>query len=192
MSAFPLHLMRHGAPQLAGRLLGHLDAPPEADGVALCVERAQGLDFARVVTSDLSRARAPGAAIAAERGVGHVVDGRWRELHFGRWEGVDPATLPSADLARFWDDPDGFPPPEGESWADLCARIEQGLGDIGEPALVICHAGAIRAALAVLCGFDVRQGWAVDLPYGAVLSLRVWPGEQPSQWAGAQITGLIA
>ncbi|AMK25424.1 histidine phosphatase family protein [Sphingobium sp. TKS] len=187
MSTFPLHLMRHGAPQLAGRLLGHLDAPPEAEGIALCVERARGLDFARVVTSDLARARAPGAIIAAERGVGHGVDSRWRELHFGRWEGADPATLPSADLARFWDDPDGFPPPEGESWTDLCGRIRDGLGDLGEPVLVICHAGAMRAALAVLCGFDVWQGWAVDLPYGAVLSLQVWPGEQPS----AQITGLM-
>lgn len=187
MKAFPLHLMRHGAPQLAGRLLGHLDAPPEAEGIALCVERARGLDFARVVTSDLSRAQAPGAIIAAERSIDHDVDNRWRELHFGRWEGADPATLASADLARFWDDPDGFPPPEGESWADLCARIRDGLGDLGEPVLVVSHAGAMRAALAVLCGFDVRQGWAVDLPYGAVLSLRVWPGEQPS----AQITGLM-
>ncbi len=58
---------------------------------------------------------------------------------------------------------------------------------LGEPALVVCHAGAIRAALAVLCGFDVRQGWAVDLPYGAVLSLRVWP-----EGRSGQITGLTA
>lgn len=183
--------MRHGAPELAGRLLGHLDAPPLAEGIALCAQRARGLDFTRVVTSGLSRAQAPGAIIAAERGVGHDIDGRWRELHFGLWEGADPATLPAGELARFWDDPDAFPPPEGERWTDLCARIRAGLGDLGEPVLLVCHAGAMRAALAVLCGFDVRQGWAVDLPYGAVLSLRVWPGEGlPGQITG-QITGLI-
>src|SRR3546814_16373405 len=79
--------MRTGAPQLAGRLLGHLDAPPEAEGIALCVDRARHLDFARVVTSDLARARTPGAAIAAERDVELDVDSRWRELHFGGWEG---------------------------------------------------------------------------------------------------------
>ncbi|APL95119.1 phosphoglycerate mutase [Sphingomonas sp. BHC-A] len=187
MNAFPLHLMRHGAPQLAGRLLGHLDAPPEAEGIALCVDRARHLDFARVVTSDLARARTPGAAIAAERDVELDVDSRWRELHFGDWEGADPARLPAEDLARFWDDPDGFPPPGGESWTDLCNRIGDGLAALGEPVLVVCHAGAIRAALSVLCGFDARRGWAVDLPYGAVLSLRIWP-EGPS----GQITGLIA
>ncbi|WP_313809482.1 histidine phosphatase family protein [Sphingobium sp.] len=189
--AVTLYLMRHGVPQPGGRLLGHLDAPPEAEGIALCVERARGLDFARVVTSDLSRAQAPGAIIAAERGVGHGVDARWRELHFGQWEGADPITLPADDLARFWDDPDGFPPPGGESWADLRARIGAGLDDLAGPALVVSHAGAMRAALAVLCGFDARQGWAVDLPYGAVLSLRVWPGAQGAERPSGQIIGLV-
>ncbi len=44
----------------------------------------------------------------------------------------------------------------------------------------------MRAALHLLCRFDLRQTWAVDLPYAALLSLRVWPGEDRF----AQITGL--
>ncbi|KKW91954.1 histidine phosphatase family protein [Sphingobium chungbukense] len=188
MTPFILHLMRHGAPQLAGRLLGHLDAPPEADGIEACVARSRGLDFARVVTSDLSRAMAPGAIIADERGLSHSVDARWRELYFGRWEGADPAALPGEALARFWDDPEVFPPPGGERWSDLQARVSAALADLTGPALVICHAGAMRAALAVLCGFYLRQGWAIDFPYGALLSLRVWPGKPLS----GQITGLVA
>ncbi len=183
-----LHLMRHGVPEGAGRLLGHCDAPPEAAGIAACVERARALDFGRVVTSDLSRATALGAIVARERGIAHGVDARWRELHFGRWEGADPAELPGDALARFREDPNGFPPPDGERWMDLLARVGAALADLTEPALVICHAGAMRAALTHLCGFDLRQGWAVDLPYGAVLSLRVWPGEPLS----AQITGLAS
>ena len=35
----------------------------------------------------------------------------------------------------------------------------------------------MRAALSVLCGFNHSQGWALDLPYTALLSLGVWPGE---------------
>lgn len=187
MSGFTVHLMRHGAPQVPGRLLGHLDMPPREDGIALCVERAQRLSFERVVTSDLMRARAPGAIIAEARGVHHAVDPRWRELYFGAWEGVDPAALPEADLARFWDDPDAFPPPDGERWGDLCARVGDGLRALAEAALVVSHGGAMRAAMAELCGFDARQCWAVDLPYGAVLSLRLWPGERLS----GQIVGLL-
>ncbi|HJT40800.1 MAG TPA: histidine phosphatase family protein [Sphingobium sp.] len=187
MTGFALHLMRHGAPDMAGRLLGHLDAPPDRGAMTPCIERARGLDFARVITSDLARAHVPGAIIAAERGVRHEADPRWRELHFGAWEGADPATLPAEDLARFWDDPDHHPPPGGEHWSDLRARVAAALRDMAEPVLVLSHAGAMRAALASLCGFDHRQGWAIDLPYGALLSLRVWPGEPPN----AQITGLV-
>ncbi|HKY82306.1 MAG TPA: histidine phosphatase family protein [Sphingobium sp.] len=186
MTSFALHLMRHGAPEMAGRLLGHLDAPPLDEGMTLCIDRARGLDFAQVITSDLARARAPGALIAAERDLRHSVDPRWRELNFGAWEGADPAVLPADDLARFWDSPDDCPPPGGERWSELCARVGTALSGLSEPALVLSHAGAMRAALVCLCGFGHRQGWAIDLPYGAVVSLRVRPGDEPL----AQITGL--
>lgn len=187
MTPFPLFLMRHGAPDRPGRMIGHSDAAPDPDAMRLCVERARGLDFARLVTSDLARAFAPGAIIAAERAVSHRADPRWRELHFGMWEGLDPAALPQEALGRFWDDPDLSPPPGGERWAALCARVAAAVGDIAEPTLVISHAGAMRAALAALCGFAHRHTWAIDLPYGALVSLRVWPDARPS----AQITGLV-
>lgn len=189
MSGDPLtlHLMRHGVPEQAGLLFGHLDAPPEKSGLALCMERARPLPFTRIISSDLARASLPAALLAEQRNVAHHRDARWRELDFGAWEGCDPATLPAADLAAFWDDPDTNPPPAGERWTNLRARVAAALADIDDAALVIAHAGAIRAALSILCGLDYRQGWAVDLPYGAVVSLRVWPGNP----ASAQITGLV-
>jgi alpha-ribazole phosphatase len=52
--------------------------------------------------------------------------------------------------------------------------------------LVVTHGGAIRAALADLCGFDRRQIWAFDLPYAALVSLRIWPGPKRT----VQIVGL--
>ncbi len=184
----PLFLMRHGVPEGPGRLIGHSDVAADPDGTRLCVERARGLDFVRLVTSDLARAFAPGAIIAAERQMPHQADARWRELDFGAWEGSDPAVLPQEALGRFWDDPDLSPPPGGERWAGLCARVAAAVADIAEPTLVISHAGAMRAALATLCGFAYRHAWAIDLPYGALVSLRFWPGARP----GAQITGLVA
>ena len=186
MTGYALHLMRHGAPQMAGRLLGHLDAPPEQEGVALCRERAARLDFDAVATSDLSRASTPGLIIAGERGVDHRSDRRWRELDFGAWEGADPAELPADQLGRFWNDPDASPPPGGERWSQLRDRVALALADLRRPTLVICHAGAIRAALTLLCGFSQRQGWAFDLPYGACLSLRMFGEGDPA----AQITAL--
>ena len=184
MTAITVHLMRHGVPEMAGRLLGHCDAPPDPDGMALCVDRARSLSFDHVVTSDLSRANIPGGIIATERNTTLHIDPRWRELDFGQWEGADPADLAADALSGFWDDPDANPPPDGERWSALCERVGAALSDIGAPTLVVSHAGAMRAALSVLCGLDHRQVWAVDLPYGALLTLRLWPD------GTAQITGL--
>lgn len=181
-----LHLMRHGAPEWPGRLFGHLDAPPDKSGLGLCRERAKPVSFSHVLSSDLSRACMPAALISADRAVPHHTDARWRELDFGAWDGCDPTALPADDLAAFWDDPDANPPPGGERWTDLRARVGAALDEVNGAALILAHAGAIRAALSILCGLDYRQSWAVDLPYGALVSLRVWPGNP----ASAQITGL--
>lgn len=182
-----LHLMRHGAPAITGRLLGHADWPATEAGIAACVARAAALDVAAIVSSDLLRARAAAEIIAASRNMVPQVDSRWRELDFGTWDGVDPATLDGAALADFYADPDGCPPPGGERWSALTARVDAALRALpAEPTLVVTHGGAMRAALALLCGFDQRQLWAFDLPYAACLTLRLWPGERPF----AQIVGL--
>lgn len=186
MTPFALHLMRHGAPQSPGLLLGHSDTPSDSIAMQPCIGRARAIDFAQVISSDLVRASAPATLIAAERQIPHLTDAQWRELHFGEWEGADPATLPPEALGRFWDAPDDHPPPGGERWSDLRLRVETALASIDQPTLVVSHAGAMRAALTLLCGFTYAQAWAIDLPYAALLSLRVWRGETLS----AQIIGL--
>jgi alpha-ribazole phosphatase len=179
-----LHLLRHGAPEAAGRLIGHTDSLPTQLGRAACRKRAQGLRVAQVVSSDLSRALWPARDVAADLGVPLVVDPRWRELDFGAWEECDPANMSEA-LLHFWADPDASPPPQGESWSQICARVAAALDELEQDALVVTHAGAMRAALSVLLGFDHAQVWAFHLRYGALLSLRIWSD-------GAQITGLSA
>lgn len=184
-----LHLMRHGAPSVTGRLLGHQDWPATDAGIAACVARAKSLEVEAVFTSDLVRSREAAYAIAKPRGIVPQVDPRWRELDFGAWDGVDPATLDDAALADFYADPDASPPPGGERWSALTARLDAAIGALPlEPTLVVTHGGVMRAALALLCGFEQRQLWAFDLPYTTCLTLRLWPEEQP--WA--QIVGLSA
>lgn len=184
VKARALHLIRHGAVEGAGRLNGHSDVAPTPEGLIACRARAHGLSAARVIASDLSRARMAGEGIAQDLRLGLTTDKRWRELDFGAWEGCDPAELGGA-IAPFWDDPQANPPPGGESWGDMQGRIAQALLAIEEDALVITHAGPMRAALGLLLGLTYRQTWAFHLPYTARISLRLW-GD------GAQVTELIA
>ncbi|BCA61655.1 hypothetical protein HMP09_0889 [Sphingomonas sp. HMP9] len=187
MSAHMLYLMRHGAPAVAGRLLGRTDDPATEAGIAACLARASGLEIDRIEASDLIRARGCAQAIGELRGVAVETDPRWRELDFGAWDGLAPAAIDPTRLAAFYDDPDAAPPPDGERWSALQARVAQALAAVPpRSTLVVTHGGTIRAALAALCGFDRRQIWAFDLPYAALVSLRIWPGPTRT----VQIVGL--
>ncbi|MBY8823623.1 histidine phosphatase family protein [Sphingomonas colocasiae] len=187
MSGFLLHLLRHGAPERTGRMMGRTDCPPTPDGIAACVDQAGTLPVETLVASDLARARLAGEALGAVLALPLKIDPRWRELDFGDWDGRAASELDPAALGRFWDDPDGNPPPGGERWSALTSRVAAAIDALpARDTLVIAHGGAMRAALAVLCGFDQRQIWAFDLPYASLLSLQVWPGERRS----ARIVGL--
>lgn len=187
MSGFALHLLRHGAPETPGLLMGRTDGAPTAEGIAACVAQAGDLGIEKLVASDLRRSRDAGAAIGEAIGVTPTIDPRWRELDFGDWDGKAASTVDPDALGRFWNDPDANPPPGGERWSALVARVSAAIADLAPvPTLIVAHGGSMRAALHILCGFDQRQLWAFELPYAALLSLRVWPGEP----ASAQIAGL--
>lgn len=186
MSGYVLHLMRHEEPEGAGRMLGHGDAPPLEAGAEACVAKSAKLEFGAILSSDLMRARVPAERIAALSGLELRTDSGWRELDFGAWDGLHARMLDPALLAAFWADPDASPPPGGERWSSLCGRVAKALERIDQDTLVLAHAGSIRAALSLLCGFDYRDCWAIDLPYGALLSLQVHAGGT----SGARITAL--
>lgn len=187
MTGFALHLLRHGAPETPGLLMGRTDGTPTDEGIAACVAQAENLGIERLIASDLRRSRAAGDAIGALLGMPLAIDPRWRELDFGDWDGKAASALDPDARGRFWADPDANPPPGGERWSALVMRISAAIADLAPvPTLIVTHGGAMRAALHALCGFDQRQLWAFDLPYAARLSLRIWPGERPS----ALLTGL--
>lgn len=187
MSGFLLHLLRHGAPETTGRMMGRTDCPPTREGIAACVDQAGMLTVETLIASDLSRAHWAGEALGEALALPLVIDPRWRELDFGDWDGQAASTIDRDALGRFWSDPDANPPPGGERWSVFARRVSAAIADLAPvPTLIVTHGGAMRAALHALCGFDQRQLWAFDLPYAALLSLCVWPGEPPS----AQIAGL--
>lgn len=172
MSSFPLYLMRHGAPVLAGRLLGRTDCDVTEEGIAACVAQARELGAATLISSNLQRARRCAEAIGTP-----TIDSRWRELDFGAWDGLAAADVDQPAIARFWDDPDANPPPGGERWSALVGRVAEAIEALApEPTLVITHGGAMRAALAHLCGLSQSATWALDLPYASVLAFTVWEG----------------
>lgn len=167
-------------------MLGHLDVPPLVADCPIMFERVADLPVRWIVSSDLRRTAQQAAQLAERLDVPFTCDPCWRELHFGDWEGLSSDAVDGAALCRFWADPDACPPPQGERWSHLCGRVGESLSGLATGTLVVTHAGAMRAALSVLTGLDHRGVWAIDLPYRALISLRIWPGEPLS----GQIIGL--
>src|SRR3546814_10342864 len=62
---FLLHLLRHGAVEPNGRLMGRTDCAPTAEGITACVSQAAGLAVETLIASDLDRARSAGKALSA-------------------------------------------------------------------------------------------------------------------------------
>lgn len=186
MTVRMVHLLRHGPPIRPGLLLGHTDDSALVPDCPEIAARTGALRITAVVSSDLVRAAAQAGHLATRFGVALTLDPRWRELCFGLWDGLPAEVVDQPELARFWDDPDASPPPQGERWADLRERVGRALDEIGPDTLVVTHAGAMRAAVSVLTGLDHRATWAFDLPYRALLSLRIWP--EPS--ASGQVIAL--
>lgn len=190
MSAQVVHLLRHSPPVRAGLLLGHTDEPALDPDCGQMRERVERLAIRQIVASDLMRASGQAVNLARHFGVPLTLDSGWRELAFGAWDGLAPEVLETDALARFWNDPEGHPPPDGERWSSLCTRVGRSLDALPSDALVVTHGGAMRAALSVLTGLDHRGVWALDLPYRALLSLRIWPGTPDSGRLTGQVIGL--
>ncbi len=100
-----------------------------------------------------------------------VVDGRFLEQSFGRWQGLQRADLGAhPSFQRFARDLDGASPPGGESGQQFLARVAAGLNDLvrrygqaGGYIFLSCHGGVIRAALANALGSRFSDQMSVKI-----------------------------
>jgi broad specificity phosphatase PhoE len=152
-------LARHGqtADNAAGLILGRRDPPLSAEGEAQSRRLAAELSrsgLAAVWSSPLRRARDTAAVVGAAAGVVPQVLPELVESDRGRWEGRAVAQLAQEDPARhaaFVAGDADFAFPGGESLRAQAERTSAALAAVARgplPALVVAHAGTIRAALA--------------------------------------------
>lgn len=179
----PLYFVRHGETDwnAEGRLQGQRDIPLNDVGRVQAEETGRILARIEPKFSDLAYWGSP-LSRAAEtmtilretlglHAAGWRPDDRLKELAFGRWEGLtwkeaearDPRQA-AARLADKW----GAPPPDGESYVDLAARVRAFMSQLDRPALVVSHGGVGRAFHALVGGMATRQAAEVYIRQGVV------------------------
>lgn len=143
-------LLRHG-PTHAKSMVGWSDLPADlSDTAALARIETYVPRDALVVSSDLSRAVETAHAVQGTRQrLPH--DQRLREMHFGDWELRTWSELEETcpdHIRAFWETPGDVCPPQGESWNQLCARVDDMFDHLavqysGANLLVVGHFGQI-------------------------------------------------
>lgn len=178
--------VRHGETDwnAAGRLQGRRDTALNRTGQrqagvagALLQQVLPDLSSLAFRASPLARARATMEIARASLGLDpldYVADERLAEISFGRWEG-NPwkdirARHPAAHKARKAA-PWTYRPPEGESYADVAARLAPAIAGLSGDTVIVSHGGVARALLAITCGMPVNEAVRLDIWQGRVLRI---------------------
>jgi broad specificity phosphatase PhoE len=176
-------LARHGetADNKDRRFQGQKDVPLNDIGreqARALAEAARGEGLVALYSSPLIRARETAEVVGAALGLEPRLDDRLKEVDVGDWEGRlkdDIARAQPEQWAAFGRGGDDWRFPGGESLAEQQRRVIAALVDITQagdlPALVVCHRGVIRCALAHthIRGLDTYHEWTV--PNGELIRL---------------------
>lgn len=177
-----LDLLRHGETELGGGLRGSLDDALTLKGwEQMRSGVAQQGPWDRLISSPLQRCARFAEELGASLGLPVEIERDLRELHFGAWEGQSAAALMKTDaddLGRFWSDPYGFTPPDGEPVEQFAARVLAAVSRLqqryaGQRVLLISHGGVMKVLLAQARGLPREQLLQIEVAHGALFTLQV-------------------
>lgn len=179
-----LYLVRHGEAEgnRQRRYIGWEDLPLTSVGAKQAETLARSLAYhpiTAVHSSDLSRATATAAAIAAPHLLPVRPDPDLREANFGAWSGLtyeEIARTDSGPLRTWIGDPERHSPPGGESLATLRRRALRAIPR-QDGAVVVSHGGTLRALLAHWTG---RAFWELHVPLACLIVVE-WDGEKAQE-----------
>ncbi|MEW8357410.1 MAG: alpha-ribazole phosphatase [Candidatus Thiodiazotropha sp.] len=177
-----LGLLRHGETEGGQGFRGHTDDPLTPAGLAQMYAALADSDrWDRVISSPLIRCAEFARTFARQHCLPLTFDTRLKEMHFGQWEGRSAAELMAEDpeaLARFWRDPDAYPPPSGESLACFQARVLNAWNNIlsahaDQHVLIVTHGGVIRVLLCHVFEVPVSQWHEYEVPHGKLHGVHI-------------------
>jgi len=176
-------LLRHGACEGGEIYRGSTDVPLSVEGESQMQSAATRVsDCSVLIASPLIRCRQFAKGLASQRGLPLLVDERFREMHFGEWEGRELKRVWKEDNERamqFYTDPVNHTPPGGENVVDVQTRVVAGLQEqlathSGENLLIVCHGGVIRLLLCHMLKMPLSVISRLHVPYGSLTRLQVY------------------
>lgn len=183
-----LVLVRHGETlwNAQQKFQGHSDVPLSPAGRAQAITLAEMLQtrtLDAVYSSDLKRAMDTAEAICQGRDLSFSPTPAWRELSFGRWEGLTYEEIRQDypnELQVWLADRLHVSPPAGESLAQLQTRVQESVRQLIElhtdqTVLVVAHGGPVQLVLATNLGLPPEAHWQFRVEPGSLSELELHP-----------------
>ena len=169
-----IFLIRHGETEWnkLGRIQGNSDVKLSETGIKQAQLLAKHAPFGNVdavYSSDLKRASATAKIVAGTLNLPVIEMPGLRETNFGDWEGRYINALVEEfpdDFGNFFVKPDKLKPPNGETFLECQARLENALDEIiaeheNQSIIVVSHGAAIRLLICAALDVRIRKMWAI-------------------------------
>jgi broad specificity phosphatase PhoE len=183
------YLIRHGRTDWNddGRYQGQADPPLNALGERQAADTTQalrGIQWSAIWSSDLQRARQTALVLSAQTGLPVRLDMRLREIHLGRWQGLQPDEIVKNDAETYslWHTaPAMVHAPGGESLRALHVRFWRALDEYaamfpGGTVAVFTHKVPIGLVRCSMRGQPLDAFWHW-LPENTTWEIVDWPLE---------------
>lgn len=168
-------------------MYGHTDVDLTEVGILQMKQMADRLRLTEptaIYSSDLSRSVTSARLIARHHDVPLFLRPELREMRFGDWEGLTLTEIRTRfpeELQKRQDDLLNYRAPgNGESVADLAARIEAVFGDIraeqqGNDIVIVAHGAVNRVILCKALGLDLVRMFSIHQAYGCLNIIDYFP-----------------
>ena len=184
-----LLLVRHGETDwnLTRRYQGDSDVPLNQKGIRQAQSLAKRLSKEKIdiiYSSDLSRAAETAKHIANKHEPVPTIhcDPRWRELSFGKWEGLTHTEIQEqwrTEADAWYADPVNISPPDGEPILQLAERVQSIWDEVQskhkeENVLLVSHGGVIQILLCLVLGMDLNRYWQFHVKKAALTEIHIY------------------
>jgi alpha-ribazole phosphatase len=174
-----VYLTRHGEVVNPGVYNGHTDVDITEEGVRQMErlrDRLREKKLAAVYSSDLLRTKKGAQIIAEPHGLKPETFREFREMDFGRWQGLSYAQVMEqypSDIPQWMNDLENFRVPGGESFLDMCNRAIPKLRELverhhGQEFALVCHGAMNRVILAEALHLPFAHLLRIEQDYGCL------------------------
>jgi len=176
-----IYLARHG--EVVNHAFHIYNGQTDVDITAIGVNQMERLrellkekNLAAVYSSDLLRTKRGAEIIAQPRGLKPEHFHHFREMHFGRWQGLNYQQVMEGypeDIPQWMNNLETFRIPSGESLADVRNRAIPKLQELierhrGEEFALVCHGALNRLILAEALHLSTANLLRIEQDYGCL------------------------